>query len=62
MKDYLNENGMDVESLGKKDVAAMTQTAPEDLAEVLALRLQLTQPKRNLADNDAAQEKSRHLA
>ena len=41
MKDYLTENGMEVDSLGKKDVAAMMKTAPEDLAEVLALRLQL---------------------
>ena len=41
MKDYLAENGMEVESLGKKDVAAMIKTAPEKLAEVLALRLQL---------------------
>lgn len=41
MKDYLAENGMEVDSLGKKDVAAMIKTAPEDLAEVLALRLQL---------------------
>ena len=32
---------MDVDSLGKKDVAAMIKTAPEDLAEVLELRLQL---------------------
>lgn len=41
MKDYLIENGMEVDSLGKKDVAAMMKTAPDDLAEVLALRLQL---------------------
>lgn len=41
MKDYLAENGMEVDSLGKKDVAAMIKTAPEDLAEVLSLRLQL---------------------
>ena len=41
MKDYLAENGMEVESLGKKDVAAMIKTAPEELAEVLSLRLQL---------------------
>ena len=41
MKDYLAEYGMEVESLGKKDVAAMIKTAPEDLAEVLSLRLQL---------------------
>ena len=41
MKDYLAKNGMEVESLGKKDVAAMIKSAPEDLAEVLSLRLQL---------------------
>ena len=41
MKDYLNENGMEVESLGKKEVAAKIKTAPEALAEVLSLRLQL---------------------
>lgn len=41
MKDYLAEKGMEVDSLGKKDVAAMIKTAPEDLAEVLNLRLQL---------------------
>lgn len=41
MKDYLAENGMEVESLGKKDVAAMIKTAPDSLAEVLSLRLQL---------------------
>ena len=41
MKNYLAENGMEVDTLGKKDVAAMIKTAPENLAEVLALRLQL---------------------
>ena len=41
MKDYLIENGMEVGSLGKKDVATMMKTAPEDLVEVLVLRLQL---------------------
>ena len=41
MKSYLAENGMEVDTLGKKDVAAMIKTAPEDLAEVLSLRLQL---------------------
>lgn len=41
MKDYLSENGMEVESLGKKEVAAMMKNAPDNLAEVLALRLQL---------------------
>lgn len=41
MKDYLAENGLDADSLGKKEVAAMIKSAPEDLAEVLSLRLQL---------------------
>ena len=41
MKNYLAGSGMEVDSLGKKDVAAMIKTAPEDLAEVLELRLQL---------------------
>ena len=41
MKNYLAENGMEVDTLGKKDVAAMIKTAPENLAEVLSLRLQL---------------------
>lgn len=41
MKEYLIENGMTVDSLGKKDVSAMIKTAPVNLAEVLALRLQL---------------------
>ena len=41
LKDYLADNGMEAESLGKKDVAAMMKNAPDDLAEVLSLRLQL---------------------
>ena len=41
MKNYLAENGMEVDTLGKKDVAAMIKAAPENLADVLALRLQL---------------------
>ena len=41
MKNYLTEKGMEVDSLGKKEVAAMMGTAPKDLAEVLSLRLQL---------------------
>ena len=41
MKNYLADNGMEVDTLGKKDVAAMIKTAPENLAEVLSLRLQL---------------------
>ncbi len=41
MKSYLSKKGMDVDSLGKKEVAVMIKSAPEDLAEVLSLRLQL---------------------
>ena len=41
MKEYLNGNGMDVDSLGKKDVSALLKTAPENMSEVLSLRLQL---------------------
>jgi len=41
LKDYLADNGVEAESLGKKDVAAMIKDAPDDLAEVLSLRLQL---------------------
>lgn len=41
MKSYLAENGIEADSLGKKDVAAMIKTAPDHLAEVLSLRLQL---------------------
>ena len=41
MKEYLAERGLETESLGKKNVQEMIKTAPEDLAEVLSLRLQL---------------------
>ncbi|MBQ7249275.1 MAG: hypothetical protein IJS21_04525, partial [Deltaproteobacteria bacterium] len=41
LKGYLSENGVEAESLGKKEVAAMIKSAPEELSEVLALRLQL---------------------
>lgn len=41
MKGYLAENGLETESLGKKEVAAMIKEAPKHLAEVLSLRLQL---------------------
>ena len=40
MKCYLEENGLKVESLGKKQVQAMIPEVPEDLQEVLELRLQ----------------------
>lgn len=41
LRAWLAENGLNMDSLGKKDVAAALKTAPPDLAEVLKLRLQL---------------------
>lgn len=41
MKQWLSENGMDVDSLGKKEVAAMLKDCPEELRPVLTLRQQL---------------------
>jgi len=41
LKAYLAENGMETESLGKKDVAELLKSAPEEMKEVLGLRLQL---------------------
>ncbi len=41
MKQWLSENGLEVDSLGKKEVAAMLKTAPPQLSEVLELRQQL---------------------
>lgn len=41
MKRWLMENGLEVESLGKKQVAALLKDAPSPLREVLSLRLQL---------------------
>ncbi len=41
LKDYLVQNGMDVDALGKKEVSALIKDAPPDLAKVLSLRLQL---------------------
>lgn len=41
MKAFLEGSGMEVESLGKKEVAAMIRDAPAPLAEVLSLRLKL---------------------
>ena len=42
MKKWLAENGLEVDSLGKKEVAEMLKTAPARLAEVLNLRQQLS--------------------
>ena len=41
VKTWLSENGLEVESLGKKDVKAALQGAPRQIQEVLELRLQL---------------------
>lgn len=41
MKQWLADNGLEMDSLGKKEVAAVLKTAPEPLAEVLTLRQQL---------------------
>lgn len=41
MKAWLSEHGLEVESLGKKDVAALLKDASPDLAEALILRQQL---------------------
>ena len=41
MHDYLADNGLELETLAKKEVAAAIKTAPDALAEILSLRLQL---------------------
>ena len=41
MKQWLRKNGLEVDSLGKKDVERLIQTAPMELARVLKLRRQL---------------------
>lgn len=41
MKAWLTQHGMEIESLGKKEVAAMLKDAPSDMREALVLRQQL---------------------
>ena len=41
MKQWLADNGLELDSLGKKEVAALLKTAPVPLSEVLLLRQQL---------------------
>lgn len=41
MKEWLSNNGLEVESLGKKAVVDMMKTAPVELVDVLSLRQQL---------------------
>lgn len=42
MKQWLADNGLEMDSLGKKEVARAVKTAPKELAEVLILRQQLS--------------------
>lgn len=42
MKQWLSDNGLEMDSLGKKEVAQTVKTAPKELAEVLQLRQQLS--------------------
>lgn len=42
MKQWLSDNGLEMDSLGKKEVAQAIKTAPKELAEVLQLRQQLS--------------------
>ena len=42
MKQWLSDNGLKMDSLGKKEVAQAVKTAPKELAEVLLLRQQLS--------------------
>ena len=42
MKQWLADNGLEMGSLGKKEVAQAVKTAPKELAEVLLLRQQLS--------------------
>lgn len=41
MKEWLSQNGFEMDSLGKKEVSAAIKTAPQKLIEVLSLRQQL---------------------
>ena len=41
MKQWLSDNGLETDTLGKKAVAEMLKTAPKQLSEVLSLRQQL---------------------
>lgn len=41
MKNWLTEHGVEAETLGKKAVAELIKTAPAEIQDVLAMRLQL---------------------
>lgn len=61
MKQWLSDNGLEMESLGKKEVAQVVKTAPKKLAEVLVLRQQLSKSsvKKYQAMQNAACEDNR---
>ena len=42
MKEWLNNNGVEMESLGKKQVIEMLKEAPKEIADVLELRQQIS--------------------
>ena len=41
LKQYLVDHGIDVDSLGKKEAVELIKTVPDDIKEVLSLRLQI---------------------
>lgn len=61
MRQWLLENGIETDSLGKKTVAELLKTAPEPLREVLSLRQQLARSsvKKYTAMENAVCEDSR---
>jgi len=61
MKQWLADNGLEMDSLGKKEVAQAVKTAPKELAEVLLLRQQLAKSsvKKYQAMQNAVCEDSR---
>ncbi len=61
MKDWLADNGLETDTLGKKVVAELLKDAPEHLAEVLKLRQQLAKSsvKKYTAMENAVCEDSR---
>lgn len=42
MKQWLADNGLEMDSLDKKEVAQTNKTAPKELSEILLLRQQLS--------------------
>ena len=61
MKDWLSDNGLETDTLGKKAVAELLKDAPEHLADVLKLRQQLSKSsvKKYTAMENAVCEDSR---